>query len=217
MNVKKYIRDFLKKEFHEVIEIVNSFLLLIAVVFLIAYFFNKSFEAVIFYLDVILTFLIIIELTIKFFLIESNKEFLKEYWLVILLLLPFAYFSRIFYYLGLVKEEKQSEKLHFLFHEAEKVMKSRELVKTKPIVKILEFMIKKPVFSRFLSKVFSIILVSLLFFEKPKNKKKLKKSAFALDFETLVKFLLLLILLVVFVLILIKLKDSKFFTYLEWF
>ncbi len=219
MKVKIKFKKLLKKEIHELIELINSFLLFMAIMSLIIYFFNKSFEAVVFYLDIILTFFIILELTIKFFLIESNKEFFKKYWVVILLLLPFAYFSRFFYYLGIVKEEKQSEKLHLLFHEVERFAKTKEITKTALVFRFLKSLLKYPLVYRIFSKLISILLISLLFFENPKkrNGENLKKSAFALDFETLVKFLLLLIFLVVFVLILIKLKNSKFITYLNWF
>ncbi|MEO2154667.1 MAG: hypothetical protein ABGW69_02560 [Nanoarchaeota archaeon] len=44
----------------------------------------------------------------------------------------------------------------------------------------------------------------------------MKKSAFSIDFETLVKIILLITLIVVFILILIGLKNSKIITILEW-
>ena len=204
---------------HEAIEIINSILLFIALFLLILSLkLGERFEALLFYLDTILAFTIVVELTIKYLRSEDDKKFFKENWLVILSLLPLVLFFRLFYFLGFIKEEKEAEKLNLLVHEADKLLKEREILKTKPLMKVFYFLLKRPVLPRVVQKLLGLLILKLTWFEdkKEKTKEEMKKAAFSLDLETLVKVILLLILITIFIMILLSLKNSKLFLYLKW-
>ena len=208
-----------KKELHEIVEFINSMLLFIALFLLILSLkLGEGLEALLFYLDTILAFTIVVELTIKYLRSEDDKKFFKENWLVILSLLPLVLFFRLFYFLGFIKEEKEAEKLNLLIHEADKFLKEREVLKTRPLMKVLYFLLRRPILPRVIQRLIGLWVLKLTWFEdkREKTKEEMKKSAFSLDLETLVKVILLLILITIFVMILLSLKNSKLFLYLKW-
>ncbi|MEO2154218.1 MAG: hypothetical protein ABGW69_00245 [Nanoarchaeota archaeon] len=172
------ISNFLKYEFHELIEKINSFLLFVALIMIIFYFLKKieGIEIILFYFDIILLVLIIIELIVKFLIID-NKEFLKKYWFIILLLFPFSIFSRFFYYIGFIKDEKEAEKIHIVLHEAEKFAREKELIKMRPLLNIIKLFAKSPLIGRVITRYIILLYLTLSYleFKKPKKSKLVKK------------------------------------------
>ena len=182
------------------LEVINSIILILILIQLfLIFFFNLNLKKYLLILDIVFVFFLILELSIKFYY-EDDKEFIKKHWLEIFSLLPFLLILRIFYITTLLRPEKEIEATNTLIHVAEKFGKEHKVFK---LLRIIHFIETRPVIARAL---FRLIL----------NLKRLKfrKSAFSLDLETIIKFILLITFLFVIVLMLIKLKDSKLIFYL---
>lgn len=182
------------------IETINTlFLIIILVNLILIFLFKFELEKFIFILDVLFVFLLVSELVIKYFH-EKDKEFIKEHWLEILSLLPILLIFRVFYFTGLLKSEKEIEATNTLVHTIERFGRGR---RTTRLIKIIYFIERRPIIVR---TIFRILL----------NLKKLriKKSAFSLDLETIIKFIILILFLGVITLMIIKLKNSKVIFYL---